>query len=108
MIGQLADEENVADFWTPLKPAIEKFFQTQAYGVLTANERSYGIFKKDNAYCIFDSHPCDDRGVPEHVDGKACLGKAKTVDELVSLIRMKTGSTSGDFSIDAMEIEEIV
>lgn len=107
LIGQIADDDNGADFWKPLKPAVEEFFETEDYGVLIANDRSYGIFK-NSAYYIFDSHPCDDPGVPIHIDGKACLGKTKTVDELISLIRMKTGFASGDFSIDAIEIEDIV
>lgn len=102
MTGQLADEDNIADFWTPLKPAVNAFFEAQEYGVLIANDRSYGVITKNGAFFIFDSLPRDDQGNPTDVDGKACLGKAKTVDELVSLIPKTAGFASGDFSIEAI------
>lgn len=106
-IGQLIDSENVADFWTPLKPALESFFELENFGLLIALEKSYGVFKSEEAFFLFDSHPCDDQGQPVHDGGKACVIKTESIEELVQIVKSKTDYASGDYSIDAIKIDEI-
>lgn len=84
--------------------AVDEWLALSKTAVFTNGSKCYGMFSQGDAYFLFDSHACDEKGKPDCSNGKACLIKCKTVAALKKSL-MDRKSDDIQYTLDAIHLE---
>ena len=80
------------DSWVPnLLKGFTEFFGENDAGVITANDLSMAVWKRDDVYYYFDSHSRDSRGIVTSY-GTSCILRLMNLEDLANAMKVNLGT----------------
>lgn len=108
--GFLQDEKNKTGSSLELIEGLRNLFSKHSAGVLVSRPKCFAVFKEnDNSFYFFDSHSCEFDGNPTFADGKSCLIRCSTIEELHQICKRQIGVINQrcQYALEYIEVSKL-